>query len=719
MSSKKKLHHRASAGAPAMRAVPATQRFSGIRRHLFALAALCAVTCIAYGNSFGAGFVFDNRPLILQDPRIHEATSSNVAAIFEHTYNWPLAEHGLYRPITTLTYLFNYSILGNGDRPSGYHWFNLLLHLGNVFLVYSLMIAIASRQEVAAIAAALWAIHPIGTEAVTNIIGRSDLLAAAAVLGGLLLYIRSMRSAGRWRVVWLIGLALLTFVGMFSKESAIAIAGVILLYELSWRGHGRGFRDVLYGSLAIAPGIVTMLVQRALVLANSAAPEFHYLDNPLRGASFLAGRLTAIQILWRYLWIFLWPARLSSHYSFNQIPVSRAEALNWLPLVAMVGLAVVLIIVRKKIPALFFFTGFAFVSILPAANLFFLTGTIMAERLLYLPSVGLAAIFATALVWLAERLKFRWIAPTLLCAIILPVGVRTRARNRDWRDDLSFWTAAVKSSPNSAESHRGLAQTLYDEDRTRVNLLDVIAEADAAVRIVQSVPDRLNSTAIFTDAGKYHQEDGDRLTRNANGPDRSNSAGRIEYERALGLLLRGVAIDHAVNQEYIEQETARGRPASEIAPQGFPQLYEHLAVTYIRLGQDDRAIEAAQYARKLAPLSPETHSTLAWVLMNSNRPADASTALVAEYLLTGETGVVAQLQAIYRAGVDRDGCASLNSAQGASLNPSCKIVHAELCQASLNIAEIFEWNRRPDLANSARTRAMNSFGCKAEEIRRP
>ncbi|HET9401019.1 MAG TPA: hypothetical protein VFO34_08715 [Candidatus Acidoferrales bacterium] len=719
MPPKKKQRNHARPSAQGIASAQERKTFTGLRGHLPALVALCAVTLVTYGNSFRGGFVFDNRPLILEDPRVHEATSGNIAATFEHTYNWPLAEHGLYRPITTLTYLFNYAILGNRDRPAGYHCFNFLLHLTNVFLVYFLIVAISSREAIAGFAAAIWAVHPAGTEAVTNIIGRSDLLAAAAVLGGLLLYIRSTRSAGWRRMMWLIGLGLITFAGMFSKESAIAIVAVIPLYQLNWWERKRGFRDALYGMLAIAPGIAAMLVQRSMVLANSTAPEFHYLDNPLRGASFLAGRLTAVKILWKYVWMFLWPARLSSNYSFNQIPVSKADVPGSMLAVGMMGLIAVWVILRKKIPAPFFFAGFAFVCILPAANLFFLTGTIMAERLRYLPSVGLAAIFSVTLFWIAERSKSRWIAPAILCAIILPLGVRTRARNRDWRDDMSFWAAAVKSSPNSAESHRGLAQTLYDADRTHANLADVIAEADTAVRIVQGVPDRLNSTAIFTDAGKYHREEGDRLATGESAADPANSAGRHEYEASLQLLLRGVGIDHAVNQEYIEQENARGRPASEIAPQGFPQVYEHLAVTHIRLGQGDNAIEAAQYARRLAPLSPETHSTLAWVFMNSKRPADAATALVSEYLLTGDTDVVPQLQAIYRAGLDREGCASINSAQGASLNPSCRIVHAELCQASSDIAGIFEWNRRPDLADNARSRAINSFGCGAEELRKP
>ena len=67
------------------------------RRHWLALAVLCVVTWLAYANSFGSGFVLDNRGILLQDPRIREATAENFRLIFQHTYWWPYGESGLYR----------------------------------------------------------------------------------------------------------------------------------------------------------------------------------------------------------------------------------------------------------------------------------------------------------------------------------------------------------------------------------------------------------------------------------------------------------------------------------------------------------------------------------------------------------------------------------------------------------------------------------------------
>src|SRR5580658_7717980 len=108
------------------------------RQWWLSVAALCAIILLAWSNSFQCGFVFDNRFLLLVDTRVHQATRENLALILNHTWFWPEMEGGLYRPVTTLSWLFNYAILRNADHPAGYHWITLLLHPGNVLLVFAL-----------------------------------------------------------------------------------------------------------------------------------------------------------------------------------------------------------------------------------------------------------------------------------------------------------------------------------------------------------------------------------------------------------------------------------------------------------------------------------------------------------------------------------------------------------------------------------------------------
>src|SRR5262245_30124544 len=151
-------------------------------------AALCGLTWLAYSNSFAGGMVLDNKVLLLEDPRVRAVTRENINLIFEKSYWWPFIESALYRPVTTLSYLFNYAVLENGRDPAGYHAINLLLHTGNVLLLFALALRLGHRLWPAFSIAAIWAVHPLSTEAVTNIIGRSDLLAAGATLGAFLAY---------------------------------------------------------------------------------------------------------------------------------------------------------------------------------------------------------------------------------------------------------------------------------------------------------------------------------------------------------------------------------------------------------------------------------------------------------------------------------------------------------------------------------------------------
>src|SRR5262249_37194330 len=156
----------------------------------------------------------DNRFLILQDTRIHELTAANIKLILTHSYWWPYAETGLYRPVATLSWLLNYAILGSTDHPASYHWINLLLHAGNTLLLFALARRLASDGRLSMVQAVLipapWAVHPILTESVTNIVGRADLLAGATMLAGLLIHLRSMETSGWARARWLTALALVT-----------------------------------------------------------------------------------------------------------------------------------------------------------------------------------------------------------------------------------------------------------------------------------------------------------------------------------------------------------------------------------------------------------------------------------------------------------------------------------------------------------------------------
>src|SRR5208282_1206249 len=134
--------------------------------------------------------------------------------------------------------------------------------------------------------AGIWAVHPALTESVTNIVGRADLLAAMATLGGFLMYLKSVDTAGWRRAGWLAGLLAITATGVFSKESAVVIPGVIAVYELTGRRERGRWKALLLGLFATLAPIAIMIYARSRVLAAAPPAVLPFVDNPIAGADF-------------------------------------------------------------------------------------------------------------------------------------------------------------------------------------------------------------------------------------------------------------------------------------------------------------------------------------------------------------------------------------------------------------------------------------------------
>src|SRR5580704_18770621 len=179
---------------PAAEAAPKTRLWPsvGILPHVAAVFVLGVVVLFTYCNTVhDTGFALDNKFIILEDPRLRDASHNNISLIFSQDYWWPKAVSGLYRPLTTLSYMLNYRILRNADHAAGYHWINFFLHWANTVLVYFAVLVLIERLWPAFFAAALFGTHPLATESVTNIIGRSDLFATLFLLIGFLCYVKS------------------------------------------------------------------------------------------------------------------------------------------------------------------------------------------------------------------------------------------------------------------------------------------------------------------------------------------------------------------------------------------------------------------------------------------------------------------------------------------------------------------------------------------------
>jgi tetratricopeptide (TPR) repeat protein len=401
----------------------------------------------------------------------------------------------LYRPVTILSFLANHEI--GGVAPLGYRVANLGLHLMVALFVLALARRVLGPKhpdrplDAALLAALLFAVHPVHTEVLGLVVGRGDLLAAAGTLLCLLLFLaaRDRSAAGDHRGARARdALAVAAFLaGFFSKESAVAAPFIVLAADLTrpWRPAAGGAasaglspagdtaprpRPAFGAHLALLTALAAGLAIRTAVLGMVGPAAFTpFIDNPIAHQPFPGSTLTALAVLARYAGLLVFPARLSIDHSYNAIPPAGSilEAGPAVGLLIVAAAAAGIAFAWQRRPAVAFALLFAGLAFLPIGNLLIPIGTIMAERLLYIPSIGfclLAGALAGELRPAAGAARAAARAATVAALALL--AVRGLVRLRDWRDDRTVFASAIAVSPASvrAQFNYGVASEQDGDD---------------------------------------------------------------------------------------------------------------------------------------------------------------------------------------------------------------------------------------------------------------
>lgn len=489
-----------------------------------AAAVIGCAAAAAYANALGAGLLYDSIAIIANDPRITELSGAHLRDILLGGY-WYDRGLNLYRPLTTLSYAVHYSLLGNGVSATGYIAVNILIHAANSVLVAVLGGKLGLGRAAALVVGVVFAVHPLNTEAVTNVVGRADLLAAFGVLGGLLLHRRLMGRSDRAMATKL-GVAAASMLAIGSKESGIVLIGVLVLHDLLW-GRGdrtadatsgrRWIRRVTRSYLWCLAPVGLWFVMRAIAVGDASSGVATG-DNPLLLTDAVSARLTAVGVLWRYVGLLVWPAGLSADYSFNAIAVAGQDttawqvALLWTGAVALLAVGLLAVVIRRRATPVAFGLGLFAIAISPVSNLLILIGTIMAERLMYLPGVGLLLAAGWACERVVMRAGGRGVTPRVAVAVALLVAVgltlRTIDRNRDWSSGTRLFAAAVEVNPSSARAHKMLARQLFIETKldpvdTHEQMVRVLHHADTAWQIAQAGPPDVGHAPVLSDLSEY------------------------------------------------------------------------------------------------------------------------------------------------------------------------------------------------------------------------
>jgi|GEM_PF-5700304 len=621
-----------------------------------------------------------------------------------------------YRPLVTFTYYLNFQALGFSEMPKPgtpeydqlklmFHGTNWLIHFATVLLVFTVGLMLLRRHGrlsiavclvVAFIAAAIFAVHPAQTESVTNIVGRADLLALFFVLAGMVFHIRARDSRGFGAWLWMLGTAAALLLGLLAKESTIILVPLAALYDVTLapraRTEGGVWGDLItarrgfgYGMFACV--MIFFFAVRALVLAPLDPSYVDGLNNPLVDHGLIVGRLTALKVLGKQLWLLIFPWKLSPDYSYNAIPVFNLDfkpcetagdvarvigeaSKSFIALGVFGGLGLYAWKVRRSRPLLTFLIVAMIGTMIPTSNLLLNIGSIMAERFLYMPSAWFCLLAGIVILRFGQWATRESVATdnrdgqtspapsALLLGIVAAIAVvliaagsvRTYLRNIDWLTTENLWRSAVQAYPESAKTHvnyaNSLHQTMAREGFDLKKLDEAIAHSEQAWA--------MKKYATFgANLGAFYILKGDKMVEAAMQTRDPDAVNRIApevtrlYQRGLQVLLEGMEDEQRMVEIIHRKLKKKGKPLYLSKAHGNPSVFQNLGSAFLKLNDLPNAERAFRHAVNLEPFGG-ARMALAEVLLRMNRMDDAAIALLETLLLDARNfGATQMLNQIY------------------------------------------------------------------------
>jgi hypothetical protein len=395
------------------------------------MAAIVMVCLLAFGNIFQNAFVWDDFDFIVNNPDIRSLW--NIPSFFAKA-----AVHGNYTPLETTLFALTYNVWGK--NPFGYHLVALTLHTLCCLLAYLIAKRLFKDARYAAVAALLFAAHPMHTERVTNMTGSFNMLAVLLSLAAFHQYLRIRNDDDRGHATVLALFMLATL----SSEAGFSLPLILLAYELAHFG-GLGRRAGFFKACVVLALI--SLAYRTWVLGAIARTKEY------ATGGFAMSVLAAPGILVGYAVQLLIPI----HPTVCHTPIMPESPLSLafvLPMAALIIAIVCSVINLRRHPDATFAFWFFLVSLIPYMNILPQV-TAMADRYLYLPSFGFCLLGAGALRF-ASRKTGAIAITSAVCLTLLAYVAITRGHNIDWRSERSLWESTIDTNPDCVMAHINL-----------------------------------------------------------------------------------------------------------------------------------------------------------------------------------------------------------------------------------------------------------------------
>lgn len=448
----------------------------GARQSAFAAPAIALLAIAASITGIVNQFTYDDRYIVELNPMMKSL--GGWWRTFGASY-WPKDWGGDgYRPLTILAFKIEYAI-GRGS-PVVFHATNILLYAVACVLVYWLALRVfePERRWAAWVAAALFAVHPVHVEAVAGVVGQSELFVGLSLLGATFLYLRD-RQAGPLRKSTAAWIALLYALGCFAKEHAIVLPALLGAVELILLADREPMRERIARLrpfyLVLVLVAVAFVGVRSWVLSDHSIGGFQPFTpfNTLR-ISNTDRVLTAVGVVPEWVRLFYWPVRLSSEYGPPDVEIAQGLSISQLPGFALLAAIVAFgFILRRRQPTVSFGIAIVCITLLPSSNFVLPAGIVLAERTLFLPSVGAMFVAAAIGAIIAERSRASrselarsggW----AFLGVVLAAGVwRSAQRSMVWYDNERLFRQAVVDSPLAYRAHYMLGAWHFENQRKR------------------------------------------------------------------------------------------------------------------------------------------------------------------------------------------------------------------------------------------------------------
>ena len=346
---------------------------------------------VLYANTINHGYVLDDNLAMANNPKVAKGISG-IFEIFSQPYRENCFGGCLYRPLTLTTFALEWTVAPK--KPLIGHWMNVLWYAATALLLFHTLRRFFDNRStwISIVATTLFIAHPVHTEVVANIKSRDEILSTFFVILTLYWFVRWYQ---RPAVKYVVFTAVSYLAALLSKEGAITMIAVFPF--VGWIFFQQKFLTSLKHSWWILISAAIFFALRGFALSGLTSPEIHVIDNPMVEAEGMERIGTSMVVLGKYLMLLIFPFKLINDYSYNAVPLasffSVGSLISFVLYAGITAFAVYGLVKRKAAG----FFAFAFLcSIFLYSQLPMLIGTLMGERLAYLPSLW----FIIGVTWL-------------------------------------------------------------------------------------------------------------------------------------------------------------------------------------------------------------------------------------------------------------------------------------------------------------------------------